>query len=67
MLNKREFLKEEKECANMLGMNLEEYRKSIKSAKASNKNSKNKNYKYDNSILKKLGLSKSNLKIVKIY
>lgn len=67
MLSKKQFLSEEKECAEMLGMTLKEYRHDVKNTKipehCSNKNSKGK---YDNSILKSLGLSEKDLKIRKV-
>ncbi len=36
MLNSKEFLKEEKDCASMLGMSLEEYRSYVKNTKVPN-------------------------------
>lgn len=66
MLNKEEFLLEEKDCANMLGMNLEEYHKYLKDTKVSTKESNHDERKYDNSILTKLGLSSSDLKSIMI-
>lgn len=33
MLSRKEFLKEEKECADMLGLTLKEYRESLKNIK----------------------------------
>ena len=66
MLNEKEFLKEEKECADLLGMNLQEYRKYVNNTKVPTDQSKNKKRgTYDNSILKKLGLSIKDLKLRK--
>ena len=63
MLNRRQFIEEEKDCASMLGLTLEEYRKSLKNIKVHNYNKKNNtNKKYNNSILKSLGLSEKDLK-----
>lgn len=59
-MNKKEFIKEEKDCADMLGMNIEEYRKYVQDIKIPTKQSKKE--KYDNSILEKLGLSIADLK-----
>lgn len=65
MLSKREFLAEEKDCASMLGMSLEEYRKYTKDAKVPTE--KQKSHKeYDNTILSKLGLSTNDLKTRKV-
>ena len=67
MLDKRQFLKEEKDCASMLGLTLEEYRKSLKKIKSNKQLEKDmKNRKYDNSILKVLGLSDQDLKRRKV-
>ena len=63
MLNRRQFIEEEKDCASMLGLTLEEYRKSLKNIKVHNYNKKNNtNKKYNNSILKSFGLSEKDLK-----
>ena len=63
MFNKKEFLKEEERCAKLLGMNLREYNKFKKDNKISKRNNTKK--RYDNSILKKLGLKESDLKVKK--
>ena len=63
MLNEKEFLKEEKDCANLLGMSIEEYRNYVKNVKVPTK--KFNKTKYDNSILKCLGLSANDLKLRK--
>ena len=65
MLNEKEFLKEEKECASLLGMNLSEYRKYVKNTKVPNAKNHVKKRNYDNSILQSLGLSVSDLKLRK--
>lgn len=61
ILSKKQFMSEEKECAEMLGMTLKEYRNNLKNTKAfvhcSDK-------KQDNSILKSLGLSQKDLKTI---
>lgn len=65
MLSRKEFLKEEKECADMLGLTLKEYRESLKNIKVK-KNEENIKQKYDNSILNFLGLSSNDLKRRKV-
>lgn len=66
MLSKRQFFKEEQDCASMLGITLEEYRASLKKTKThyivQNKNER----KYDNSILYRLGLTEKDLKRRKV-
>ena len=62
MLDKQQFIEEEKDCASMLGLTLKEYRKSLKNIKVNNFNNET-NKKYDNSILKSLGLSEKDLKL----
>ena len=62
MLSRKEFLKEEKECADMLWLTLEEYRKNLKDTKIIKRKESNKKQKYDNSILEFLGLSSKDLK-----
>lgn len=66
MFSKKEFLAEEKDCADMLGMNLEEYRKYVNNTKIPTEKSNHEARKYDNSILAKLGLSSSDLKRRKV-
>lgn len=67
MLNKKQFLAEEKECAEMLGMSLEEYRNDVKNTKVPVHYSQEKEkIKYDNSILRSLGLSEKDLKTRKV-
>lgn len=65
MLSKRQFIEEEKDCAAMLGLTLEEYRQDLKNTKVHNVESKRKK-SYDNSILRKLGLSETDLKRRKV-
>lgn len=65
MLSKKEFLAEEKDCASMLGMSLEEYRKYTKDVKVPTKKQKC-HEEYDNTILSKLGLSTNDLKTRKV-
>ncbi len=38
MLNRQQFIEEEKDCASMLGLTLKEYRKSLKNIKVHNYN-----------------------------
>ncbi len=40
MLSKKEFLKEEKDCAEMLGMTIKEYRNNLKNSKVTIKHDK---------------------------
>lgn len=40
MLNRQQFIEEEKDCASMLGLTLKEYRKSLKNIKVHNYNKK---------------------------
>ena len=66
MLNEKEFLKEEKECASLLGMSIEEYRVYVNTTKVPTSHIKKKQRgTYDNSILKGLGLSIKDLKLRK--
>lgn len=62
MLSKKEFLKEEKECADMLGLTIEQYRRSLKNVKLGTSDKKSKKEKYDNSILEFFGIDESMLK-----
>lgn len=59
MPSRKEFMSEEKECAEMLGMTLKEYRNDLKNTKVSVYRSTKKK---DNSILKLLGLNEKDLK-----
>jgi len=65
MLTEKEFQREEKQCADLLGMSLKDYRKYVRETRIVTKEQKT-NYKYDNSILSKLGLSSNDLKTRKI-
>ena len=60
MMNEKEFLESQKDCADMLGMSLEEYEEFCKDVKIP-KDIDNENYEYDNSILESLGLTPSDL------
>lgn len=63
MLSKRETILEDKDCANMLGLQVNVYRESLKSIKAPAKeNIDEKNIQYDNNLLKFLGIKQSDLK-----
>ena len=62
MINKEEFLEEEKDCADMLGVSVEEYRKDLEKTKIPTKEISSNNYSFDNSILNYLGLDESCLK-----
>ena len=66
MLNKRQFIEEEKDCASMLVLTLQEYRKSLKNIKVNVSNKKQKTIEYDNSILYRLGLTEKDLKNRKV-
>lgn len=61
MLNNKKRIKEEKECAEMLGMTVDEYRYELKNVKIP-KREKTGNYTFDNTILKKIGLNEEALK-----
>lgn len=65
MFSEEEFINEEKDCAKMLGMSLEEYREYIRNSKIPAKIT-NKCRKYDNKILDKLGLTSKDLKKRKV-
>lgn len=68
MKNKEELLKDEKDCAVMLGMTVEEYRKNLKKTKApAIKEKKYSKFEYDNSFLKFLGVDESILKKRKTF
>ncbi len=62
MSSKKEFFEDEKDCADMLGVSVEEYRNSLKNIKHSSKETKSDNYSFDNSILDYLGLNEEYLK-----
>ena len=61
MMNEKEFLKSQKECASMLNMSLDEYNEYLKKTKVNN------NIKKDttNDFLKAINIKESQLKIRK--
>ena len=61
MMDEKEFLKSQKDCADMLGMSLKEYDEFCKDIKIPN-DLEDKNIDYDNSILESLGLTPNDLK-----
>ena len=65
MINRKEFIKSQKECAELLGMSLEEYKQYCKNIKVTNKIPQNDNKKqndYNKVILEFLKLNRSALK-----
>lgn len=52
MLSEKEFLKEEKECADLLGMTKEQYHEYVNNTKIPTNNRITSERKYDNTILK---------------
>ncbi len=66
MLSRRKFLEEEKDCADMLGLTIEEYRESLKKIKLGKSEKKESKQRYDNSFLKTLGIKESMLKNKKL-
>lgn len=65
MMNRKEFIKSQKECAEMLGLSLKEYEQYCKNIKVSNKIKKandRKNDDYNKEILEFLKLDRSALK-----
>jgi len=62
MMSEKQFIESQKECASMLGMSLSEYQEYCKNLKVPKLQ---KNAKYDNNILKSLGLTPKDLKIKK--
>ena len=62
MISKDEFLKEEKDCADMLGVSIEEYRNGLKETKLPKGEKQSDNYSFDNSLLSYLGLDEECLK-----
>lgn len=65
MMNKKEFIDSQKDCADMLGMSLSKYQKSIEKIKVPAKQ-KTTPRTYNDSILEKLGLKSSDLKKRKV-
>ncbi len=62
MMNKKEYIREQKDCAKMLGISLKEYRTDLKNTTAPKKEKDSKNIKYDNSFLKLFNASELDLK-----
>ncbi len=62
MISKDEFLKEEKDCADMLGVSIDEYRNDLEKTKIPQKEQNTNNYSFDNSFLDYLGLDDECLK-----
>lgn len=62
MISKDDFFNEEKDCADMLGVSIEEYRNDLKNTKLPTKEIKKNNYSFDNSFLNYLGLNEECLK-----
>ena len=62
MVDKNEFLEDEKDCALMLGLSLDDYRNDLKNTKCPTKEQEMNHFSYDNSILSYLGLSEGDLK-----
>ena len=62
MLSKEEFLEEEKDCADMLGVSIDVYHKDLKETKLPKGEKQNDNYSFDNSFLNYLGLNEECLK-----
>ena len=59
---KKELELEQKDCADLLGISLKEYKKSLKRIKINKPLTENHKYKYDNSILELFGASEEDLK-----
>lgn len=62
MMNEKEFLKSQKECASMLGMSLKEYNEYLKKIKVNNNVKKDTS---DNTFLKFINIKESQLKLRK--
>ena len=60
MMNEKEFLKSQKECASMLGMSLKEYNEYLKKIKVNNNVKKDAS---DNTFLKFINIKESQLKL----
>lgn len=61
MMNKKEFIDSQKDCADMIGVSLSKYQKDIEKIKVPAKK-KTTTKTFNNSILEKLGLKDSDLK-----
>ena len=62
MVSKKEFLEEEKDCADMLGVSIDEYHKDLDKTKLPKGDKESDNYSFDNSFLNYLGLDEKCLK-----
>lgn len=62
MMNRKEYIQEQKDCAKMLGKSLKEYKADLKNTTAPKKERNSKNIKYDNSFLKLFNASEIDLK-----
>ena len=62
MMSEKEFIKSQKECADMLGMTLKEYNKYLEKSKV---NDDIKNDTVDNKFLKEINIKESQLKLRK--
>ena len=62
MMSKEEFLKEEKDCADMLGVSIDEYHNDLEKTKLPKGENQSDNYSFDNSFLNYLGLDERDLK-----
>lgn len=60
MMNEKEYLKSQKECASMLGMSLKEYNEYLKKTKVNNDVKKDTS---DNTFLKFINIKESQLKL----
>lgn len=67
-MNKKEIVKDEMDCAAMLGMTVDDYRDSLKDLKAPRKSKETKTKtNYDNNFLKFLGVDETMLKKKQLY
>ncbi len=64
MMNKKQLLESNKECADMLGMTLKEYTNYLKNVKINNNNESQQMHNKD--FLNFLGIKKENLKLKKV-
>ncbi len=62
MISENEFLEEEKDCADMLGVSIDEYHNDLKNTKLPKGEKQDDNYSFDNSFLNYLGLDEECLK-----
>lgn len=61
MMDKKQLVESQKECASMLGMTLNEYKKYLKKVKVNEKSQQT----HENDFLKTFGIKKSDLKLRK--